>query len=106
MVQRQALDLIDGLATIVDADVEQLVANLLELIQILFFCLDELDAVHGRGRDGYDAGSCRFLTLTILLLVVAILLGCEVRLPIHQFLVLLLERRFGVFEPVDDLIRE
>lgn len=57
LVQGQALHLIDGLATIVDADIEQLVADLLELLQILFFCLDELDSTHWSGRDGDDAGS-------------------------------------------------
>lgn len=106
LVERKTLDLVDGLTAIVDADIEQLKAHLLELIEILFLGLNKLDAVHGRRRDGDDSCSCRLLTLPILLLIGFILLCSKVWLSVPQVFILLLERRLGVLESADDLVSE
>ena len=91
LVERKTLDLVDGLTAVEDADIEQLIADLLELIKILFLGLNELDAVHGRRRDGDDSCSRRLLALPILLLIGVIFLRSKVWLSIHTFFILLLE---------------
>ena len=107
LIQGQAPNLIDCLPAVVDPDVEELEAHLLEFLHILLLRLKHLNAAHLLALNSHDllASSTLACALTVLLARIRAILPLlsKVGLPVHKVLVFLFEGVLDLLEAANNL---